>query len=124
MPSFCKPDRVAIGLGANPDRTLDGMADNAAGTLRCSQHAVEHRPRAVPDREEDLAGGWRRRLHSGPMATRGFPLLVVGQFTSGVGDLCYAVALPWLILSGQGGGPVLLGTVLAIYGIARAVGIP
>jgi MFS family permease len=50
-------------------------------------------------------------------------LLSVGQSTSTVGDYCYAVALPWLILSGHGG-TVLLGTVLACYGIPRTVLIP
>jgi len=49
--------------------------------------------------------------------------LSVGQSTSTVGDYCYAVALPWLILSGRGG-TILLGTVLACYGIPRTVLIP
>jgi predicted MFS family arabinose efflux permease len=40
-----------------------------------------------------------------------------------VGDFCYAVALPWLVLSTHGG-PVLLGTVLACYGVPRTVVIP
>ncbi|MET9468194.1 MFS transporter [Streptomyces sp. NPDC006544] len=60
---------------------------------------------------------------SGPMSVRGFRLLLAGQLSSTVGDYCYAVALPWLILSGDGG-PVLLGTVLACYGIPRVVTIP
>jgi MFS family permease len=50
-------------------------------------------------------------------------LLSVGQSTSTVGDYCYAVALPWLILSGHGG-TILLGTVLACYGVPRTVLIP
>ncbi|PZT77413.1 MFS transporter [Streptomyces sp. AC1-42W] len=57
------------------------------------------------------------------MSVRGFRLLLAGQLSSTVGDYCYAVALPWLILSGDGG-PVLLGTVLACYGIPRVVTIP
>lgn len=65
----------------------------------------------------------RRATATGPLAVRGFVLLLVGQFTSSVGDLCYAVALPWMVLSG-GGDPVLLGVVLAVYGVVRAVGIP
>src|SRR5215469_10825050 len=60
---------------------------------------------------------------SGPLAVRNFRLLSVGQSTSTVGDYCYAVALPWLILSGRGGS-VLLGTVLACYGVPRTVLIP
>lgn len=64
-------------------------------------------------------GTWR----TGPLANRNFQLLAAGQFTSTVGDYCYAVALPWLVLSAHGG-PVLLGTVLACYGVPRTVLIP
>jgi MFS family permease len=60
---------------------------------------------------------------SGPLANRDFRLLSVGQLTSTVGDFCYAVALPWLILSTHGG-PILLGTVLACYGVPRTLLIP
>jgi predicted MFS family arabinose efflux permease len=62
-------------------------------------------------------------LRSGPLANRGFRLLGAGQFTSTIGDYCYAVALPWLVLSAHGGA-VLLGTVLACYGVPRTVLIP
>jgi MFS family permease len=62
-------------------------------------------------------------LRSGPLAGRGFRLLAAGQFTSTVGDYCYAVALPWLVLSTHGGA-ILLGTVLACYGLPRTVLIP
>ncbi|MFB8083810.1 MFS transporter [Streptomyces sp. NPDC055992] len=65
----------------------------------------------------------RTALTGGPMSVSGFRLLLAGQLSSTVGDYCYAVALPWLILSGDGG-PVLLGTVLACYGIPRVVTIP
>ncbi len=65
------------------------------------------------------SGSWR----GGPLANRNFRLLTAGQFTSTVGDFCYAVALPWLVLSTHGG-PVLLGTVLACYGVPRTVLIP
>jgi MFS family permease len=53
-----------------------------------------------------------------PLRHRGFRLLVAGQVTSNAGDACYAVALPWFVLAGHGG-TVLLGTVLAAYGIPR-----
>ena len=66
-----------------------------------------------------LAAGWR----SGPLAVRSFRLLCAGQFTSTIGDFCYAVALPWLVLSAHGGA-ILLGAVLACYGVARTVLIP
>ncbi len=62
-------------------------------------------------------------LRGGPLAWRDFRLLAAGQITSTVGDYCYAVALPWLVLSAHGG-PVLLGTVLACYGVPRTVLIP
>ena len=65
----------------------------------------------------------RAAWRSGPLAQRNFQLLAGGQFTSTVGDYCYAVALPWLVLSAHGG-PVLLGTVLACYGVPRTVLIP
>jgi predicted MFS family arabinose efflux permease len=62
-------------------------------------------------------------LRSGPLASRGLRLLAAGQFTSTVGDYCYAVALPWLVLSAHGGA-ILLGAVLACYGLPRTVLIP
>jgi MFS family permease len=65
------------------------------------------------------SAAWR----SGPLAVRNFQLLTAGQLASTVGDYCYAVALPWLVLSTHGG-PVLLGTVLACYGVPRTVLIP
>ena len=62
-------------------------------------------------------------LGSGPLGVRSFRLLAGGQFTSTIGDYCYAVALPWLVLSARGS-TVLLGTVLACYGVPRMVLIP
>jgi hypothetical protein len=62
-------------------------------------------------------------LRSGPLGVRSFRLLAAGQFTSTIGDYCYAVALPWLVLSNRGG-TILLGTVLACYGVSRMVLIP
>lgn len=66
-----------------------------------------------------LAGAFR----GGPLAVRDFRLLSIGQLASTAGDFCYAVALPWLVLSTHGG-TVLLGTVLACYGVPRTVLIP
>jgi MFS family permease len=60
---------------------------------------------------------------TGPLAVRDFRLFGLGQLGSTVGDFCYAVALPWLVLSAHGG-TVLLGTVLACYGVPRTVLIP
>jgi MFS family permease len=53
-----------------------------------------------------------------PLRHRSFRLLFLGQVTSNVGDAGYAVALPWYVLATHGGA-VLLGTVLAAYGIPR-----
>jgi predicted MFS family arabinose efflux permease len=69
-----------------------------------------------------LRGTWRY-AGSGPLGARSFRLLIGGQFASTIGDFCYAVALPWLVLSTHGG-TVLLGTVLACYGVPRTVLIP
>jgi MFS family permease len=46
-------------------------------------------------------------------------MLSFGQLTSTIGDYCYAVALPWLVLSSHGSA-AQLGGVLACYGIPRA----
>jgi hypothetical protein len=64
-----------------------------------------------------------RSLRSGPLGVRSFRLLAGGQFTSTIGDYCYAVALPWLVLSNHGSA-ILLGTVLACYGVPRMLLIP
>jgi len=62
-------------------------------------------------------------LRSGPLGARSFRLLTAGQFASTIGDFCYAVALPWLVLSAHGSA-ILLGIVLACYGVPRTVLIP
>lgn len=54
-----------------------------------------------------------------PLRHRDFRLLVAGQLGSNVGDAFYAVALPWYVLATHGGA-LLLGSVLAAYGVARA----
>src|SRR5580693_10384968 len=66
-----------------------------------------------------MSAAWQ----SGPLAVRSFRLLAGGQLASTIGDYCYAVALPWLVLSSHGG-VILLGTVLACYGVTRTVLIP
>src|SRR5262249_47024749 len=66
-----------------------------------------------------VKAAWR----SGPLAVPSFRWLCGGQFASTIGDYCYAVALPWLVLSAHGG-PILLGIVLACYGVPRTVLIP
>jgi len=64
----------------------------------------------------------RSMLGSWPVAVPDFRLLMVGQLTSTLGDYFFAVALPWYVLS-RGGGPALLGWVLAGYGASRIAGI-
>jgi MFS family permease len=56
------------------------------------------------------------------LRSRAFRLLAAGQFVSNIGDGMYAVALPWYVLS-QHGSSVLLGTVLAAYGIPRTLSL-
>jgi Major Facilitator Superfamily len=73
----------------------------------------------APGRRARMAVAWR----SGPLSVGAFRLLTAGQFASTVGDYCYAVALPWLVLSNHGS-TVLLGTLLACYGVPRMVLIP
>ncbi len=58
-----------------------------------------------------------------PLKVRAFRLLAGGQFASTIGDYCYAVALPWFVLSDHGSS-ALLGTVLACYGLPRTLLIP
>jgi MFS family permease len=65
----------------------------------------------------------RRALRSGPLASVPFRLYCAGQLTSTAGDYCYAVALPWLVLANRGS-TVLLGSVLACYGLARVLLLP
>lgn len=55
-----------------------------------------------------------------PLRHGSFRLLISGQLTSNFGDAFYAVALPWYVLSAHGG-PLLLGSVLAAYGISRTL---
>jgi MFS family permease len=74
-------------------------------------------------RQTSRTGRLRAAFRTGPLAVRDFRLFSVGQLTSTVGDFCYAVALPWFVLSAHGG-TVLLGTVLACYGVPRTVLIP
>jgi MFS family permease len=75
----------------------------------------------VPGRVRGLLK--RRPAAGSPLADRNFRLLTAGQATSTIGDFCYAVALPWFVLSSHGG-TVLLGTVLACYGVPRTALIP
>jgi predicted MFS family arabinose efflux permease len=55
-----------------------------------------------------------------PLRHREFRLLTAGQLASTIGDGFYAVALPWYVLATHGG-TLLLGSVLAAYGIPRVV---
>ena len=53
-----------------------------------------------------------------PLRQSDFGFLLAGQSVSYIGDNFYVVALPWYVLASHGG-VVLLGTVLAAYGIPR-----
>ena len=65
----------------------------------------------------------KERWRSGALSVGSFRLLTAGQLASTVGDSCYYVALPWLVLSNHGS-TVLLGALLACYGVPRTVLIP
>ncbi len=58
-----------------------------------------------------------------PLRHTGFRRLVAGQLTSNLGDMCYAVALPWYVLAHHGG-PLLLATVLASFGVFPLAAAP
>ncbi|HXW45717.1 MAG TPA: MFS transporter [Streptosporangiaceae bacterium] len=107
--SLPRPDSLANSAGPgrqdSPPRP-DGPADQGSdGLLRRTSAR--------------LAGS----LRAGPLADRNFRLLTAGQTTSTIGDFCYAVALPWMVLSAHGG-VGLLGLVLACYGVPRTALIP
>jgi MFS family permease len=53
-----------------------------------------------------------------PLRHLSFRLLLAGQLVSNFGDAIYSVALPWYVLAHHGGA-LLLGTVLAAYGVPR-----
>jgi MFS family permease len=53
-----------------------------------------------------------------PLRHVAFRLLVGGELVSNLGDAIYTVALPWYVLADHGGA-LLLGTVLAAYGVPR-----
>jgi hypothetical protein len=111
---------TGTGVGAGT-----GNADTGgpwdAGTATSDQKAAPRGDRRWPGRPVARA---RQSLRTGPMADRNFRLLTAGQTTSTIGDFCYAVALPWMVLSARGGGVAVLGLVLACYGIPRTALIP
>jgi predicted MFS family arabinose efflux permease len=80
----------------------------SASTLAGSRAPHEREPAA----ERAATGGGR-----------GIGLLVGGQGASTIGDACYAVALPWYVLTSHGGAAAL-GAALAAYGVARAAAMP
>lgn len=57
-----------------------------------------------------------------PLRQRNYQLLLSGQLISTLGDMLYAVAMPWFMLS-SGAGVQALGIVLTAYGIPRVVGV-
>ncbi len=63
-----------------------------------------------------MSAGGPRAL--APLRHRDFRFLTGGQLASNIGDAFYAVALPWYVLATRGG-VLLLGTVLAAYGVPR-----
>jgi predicted MFS family arabinose efflux permease len=64
------------------------------------------------------AAAGRKARGFAPLRSPQFRMLAGGQLVSNIGDGIFAVALPWYVLSHHGTA-VLLGTVLACYGIPR-----
>lgn len=118
-----KGNIATAGSADKADNAAGGSAGQAdhAGTASSDQKAGPPSNRRWPGR---LVASARQSLRTGPMADRNFRLLTAGQTTSTVGDFCYAVALPWMVLSARGGGVAVLGLVLACYGIPRTALIP
>src|SRR5260221_4165975 len=56
----------------------------------------------------------------GPLSVRNFRLLWIGESISLLGDQFYLIALPWLVLQ-LTGSALVLGTVMALAGIPRAL---
>ena len=76
---------------------------------------------ALTSRPRPLSGlAVKRAAVLAPLHHKGFRLLVGGQMASNLGDAFYSVALPWYVLADHGSA-VLLGTVLAAYGVPRTV---
>lgn len=82
--------------------------------------ASEEQNNIAPDSKQAQALKSRRLLTDflAPLRVRDFRLLFGGQMISTLGDLFYAIALPWLMLS-SGRTPQELGIVLAAYGVPR-----
>lgn len=92
----------------------------AAGTPGDSTPGSSARDAPAGRRLTRLRAAWAGSV----LGVRDFRLLSFGQLASTVGDYCYAVALPWFILSTARNDTALLGIVLACYGIPRTVLIP
>jgi MFS family permease len=56
-----------------------------------------------------------------PFTNRNFRLLIGGESVSLFGDQFYMVALPWLVLQMQGGTEAVLGLIIMLGGIPRAI---
>ncbi len=93
---------MSLSMDTSPDT---GALDAGAAANQPDRAPVSPRP--------------RRGLRAGPLRLRNFRLLLAGQMVSTIGDMFYAVALPWFVLS-SGGTARDLGIVLAAYGIPRA----
>ena len=123
---WCRLDGAAGGRRPGPAGRIRPRWRRCCSTSRSTRR---RRPRpAFRGTGRDLAGRSTEAgaghtappsaARPGPAAAAGLPAARRGQVTSNVGDACYAVALPWYVLAGHGG-TVLLGTVLAAYGIPR-----
>src|SRR5260221_9649235 len=88
---------------------MNEMHEDAGAVVE--EQPAENVP-VVEEKKKPVAGG--------PLKVRNFNLLFGGETISVIGDALYTVALPWLVLT-TGGSAEELGTVLAAYGIPRAL---
>lgn len=84
------------------------------------QEGTESLAEVQPAEDVPVVEEQKKPVTGGPLNGRNFTLLFGGQTISVMGDALYTVALPWLVLT-TGGSAQELGTVLAAYGIPRAL---
>lgn len=82
------------------------------GTSRSTLH------RFPIEKEKHDDGGHTTNHILAPLLMKDFRLLLGGQMFSTLGDICYAIAFPWILLSG-GRSVTELGVVTAVFGVPR-----
>ena len=91
------------------------VTDIKSETKKAS-HSVFHRFPIEKEKGDDEGPSTNHILV--PLQLRDFRLLLGGQMFSTLGDICYAIAFPWVLLS-SGRSVTELGLVTAAYGLPR-----